>query len=205
MKKEDAYKLGVGQTQFRKKFKRKKRLKRVRDFILWSLLLTNLFSAVFFTCIKITRCLDDGMNGSINQWDYVITDRLSFSLREPKRGEIITCTIKDSSGVEKCLQRRIIAFPGETVEIRGGTLTIDGRPCKESYASGITESEVATVIVPPGTYYVLSDARETGPDSRNGIYVTADSITGAVIMNFSIPSSPEEFFTKLIDRFAGYI
>lgn len=204
MRKEDAYKLGVAQTKFRKKFRRKKRWKKVVSFLLWLLILIAFISAIFISCIKVSTCTDNGMIGTIPEGNIVLTNKLSFMLRNPERGEVITLKTKDDSGVRKMLQRRIIAFPNEEVEILNGAIYINGKQCEESYASDITESEVSTIVVPQGTYYVLSDARDVGPDSRNGLYVEPSDIIGTVLYNFNTDSL-KDFLENIADKISGWI
>lgn len=195
MKKEDAYKLGVGQTQFRKKFKRKKRIRKARQFIAWSLLLLILSAALFSACIHVSQCQDTGMNNTISQGDYVFANRLAFALRQPERGEIVTCILKDSAGIEKIYQRRIIAYPGEIIEITNDGISVNGQLCVEDYIKAAVASENSIITVPPGCYYVLCDDRNAGPDSRDGIYITPSSIKGAVILNSPLLSPTELIYS----------
>ena len=190
MKKEDAYKLGVGQTRFRKKYKRNQRLRKFRAFMLWtagSVVITIGVCILFF---NFSFCPDDGMKGHINNGELVITDRLSNFVREPLRGEVVTCRI-DTGGAEKLFQRRIIAFGGETVEIRDGVLYIDGKTCTESYATGNLQSDISSFSVPPGNYFCLSDNRDCGPDSRNGFFITRDDILGPSIQSISLQAAED--------------
>ena len=194
MKKEEAFKLGVAQTNFRKNFKRKKRIKKARSFILWFLSFCVLSVILFTTCFHTSICVDRGMEGtstnSIKQGETVISNKLAFLVKRPQRGEVITCRLENAGN--KLLQRRIIAFPGETIEFMNGNIFINGQKCTENYVSGTTRSTFGTITVPGGCYYVLSDNRDLGPDSRDGVYVSQSDIIGSVILHTDFPSSINE-------------
>ena len=190
LKKEDAYKLGVGQTRFRKKFRRKQWLRKFRGFLLWTAGTIAATAGVCSLFFNFSFCVDDGMAGYINRGELVVTDRLSAMIREPLRGEAITCRI-NAGGSEKILQRRIIAFGGETVEIRDGVLYIDGKACTEPYASGILQSDISSFSIPPGNYFCLSDNRDCGPDSRDGFFITRDDIIGPTVQGISVQTAAD--------------
>lgn len=158
-----------------------------------------LFTACFHTSI----CTDKGMEGitlnSIKQGETVISNKLAFLTKAPQRGEVITCKLEHTGN--KLLQRRIIAFPGETVEIIDGNIFINGQKCTENYISGITTSTYDSITVPAGYYYVLSDNRDSGPDSRDGIYVLRSDIIGSVILHADFPSSINEFSEAIVHIF----
>lgn len=185
VKKEEAYKLGVGQTRFRKKFRRKQRLKKFKSFVLWTSCIALAAAAVFTAGFHVSAASDAGMDGYINEGETVLSNKMSFLIREPYRGEVVTCRV-NLGGTDHILNRRVIAFAGETVEIRDGAIYINGNLCEESYVSMGTSSGVASYTVPPGCYYVLSDNRNAGPDSRDGIYIDRSDIIGSALEGLSV-------------------
>src|SRR6266849_6782248 len=68
----------------------------------------------------------------------------------------------------KSFIKRIVALPGETVEIRHGMLYVNGDPLTEPYVP--TEAadlgNLATLVVPDGEYFVMGDHRTSSNDSR---------------------------------------
>jgi signal peptidase I len=68
----------------------------------------------------------------------------------------------------KSFIKRVIALPGESVEIRQGIVYVDGQQIKESYVPPQYEdlSDYGPVHVPPGMFFVMGDHRISSNDSR---------------------------------------
>ncbi len=106
------------------------------------------------------------MQETLSEGDNLITEKLSYHFREPKRFEIICFRCQ---GVKDDLIKRVIGLPGETVQIRGGVIYIDKAPLKEplelekvNYA-GCAEHEM---VLGDDEYFVLGDNRDESMDSR---------------------------------------
>lgn len=63
--------------------------------------------------------------------------------------------------------KRVIAVPGQTVEVRGGTVFVDGQPRSEPYLDRPPAYEYGPVTVPEGQYFVLGDNRNNSFDSHS--------------------------------------
>jgi signal peptidase I len=68
----------------------------------------------------------------------------------------------------KSFIKRVIALPGESVEIRQGMVYVDGLEIKEPYVPPQYEdlSDYGPVRVPPNMYFVMGDHRISSNDSR---------------------------------------
>lgn len=119
------------------------------------------------------------------------TDRRLPALREPKRGDVIVFI--STQDPKKDFIKRLIALPGETVEIRGGNIYINGVVCKDSFIYNHTyynkpESafgmEDQVVRVPEGSYFVLGDNSASSSDSRYWGFVPRKNILGKAIVIF---------------------
>lgn len=121
-------------------------------------------------------------------------------LSKPRRGDIIVFVFPEDP--KKDFIKRVVALPGDTVEIREKQVILNGRPLKEEYtrfADGrMTDRFVRTrdymppVTVPPGKYFVMGDNRDRSYDSRFWGFVDEDAILGkALFIYFSIDWSRE--------------
>lgn len=79
--------------------------------------------------------------------------------------------------------KRVVGVPGDTVEIRGGQLFVNGRKVAEPYVSGEAAQDEPSSRVPPNTLYVMGDNRQLaesvdsrfyGPISVRDVAGTAD-------------------------------
>ena len=105
----------------------------------------------FGTRVKISgQSMMPGLSGG----DLVLMDRLSYDLGNPKRFDVVVFARED----RRTNVKRVIGLPGETVQITGGTIYIDGKPLK-----GLAENPV---ILEADEYFLLGDNRDSSEDSR---------------------------------------
>ncbi|MBX9790343.1 MAG: signal peptidase I [Pirellulales bacterium] len=117
---------------------------------------------------------------SLDNGDRVLTEKISYRFRAPRRWEVITFFTPDG---EKRM-KRVAGLPGEYVQMtRQGKLVIDGQPVdvpgsvdvKYLAYGNLTEGKP----VPCGDgYYVLGDDLKDSDDSRFNGPLAADAIVG---------------------------
>lgn len=95
--------------------------------------------------------------------------RLAYMFSEPERGDIIIFQNPDDRD-EKYV-KRVIALPGEYVEIRQGIVYINDMELLESYkyfdtGSPDLKGDFGKTLVPQDSYFVLGDNRNQSKDSR---------------------------------------
>ena len=79
--------------------------------------------------------------------------------------------------------KRVIGLPGDTVEIRDGTVIVNGKPLSENYVPKQYRDTQwrPPVKLGPGQYYVLGDHRSSSNDSRNWGPVERKQIYGKAV------------------------
>jgi signal peptidase I len=80
--------------------------------------------------------------------------------------------------------KRVVAFSGEVIEIRGGSLLIDGQSVADPWARTIEQSiddwvtDFGPYTVPEGTLFMLGDNLASSADSRIWGPLPRDNIVG---------------------------
>ena len=85
--------------------------------------------------------------------------------------------------------KRVIALPGEHVQIKDGKVYIKGEELEEEYLASdvITEPEEGQfidIVVPEGTVFVMGDNRGHSADSRRFGCIPYEKIEGKVVLRF---------------------
>ena len=101
--------------------------------------------------------------------NYLIIDEISYRLGDPKRDDVVV--FKYPGDTSKYFIKRIIGLPGETVDIKGNTVTVTNKenpngfvleqPFVENIADSTTHFELKD-----NEYFVLGDNRPASSDSR---------------------------------------
>lgn len=113
--------------------------------------------------------------------DYLLVDKVSYELGDPKRDDVVI--FKYPNDQKKFFIKRIIGLPGETVDVKGGTITItnaehpDGFQLEEPYIKQVFESD-AHLKLANDEYFVMGDNRNASSDSRYWGAVKRNLLTG---------------------------
>ena len=114
------------------------------------------------------------------------------AIRDPRRGDIIV--FKYPQDEKRDFIKRIVATPGERVQVRGHQVLVNGKPLREPYTkfadSGVRGGETycgyaygcEPTLVPPDSYFVMGDNRDNSQDSRYWGFVKRDKIKGKAFL-----------------------
>jgi signal peptidase I len=87
--------------------------------------------------------------------------------RAPRRGDVIVFKFHlAQTEDERDFIKRVIGVPGDTVEVKDGTVFINGAPLVEDYILNTPTYSYGPKTVPPGHYFVLGDNRRDSYDSH---------------------------------------
>ncbi|HWR23638.1 MAG TPA: signal peptidase I [Feifaniaceae bacterium] len=121
-------------------------------------------AALFLLVLFPVRVSGSSMAPTLQQGEILLIDRLTLFFRSPRRGDLVIFE-NPSSGEE--LIKRVVALPGETVEIVNGAVYIDGRMLDESAYSPSAAKDFEPAVVPENCVFVLGDDRAGSLDSRD--------------------------------------
>lgn len=113
-------------------------------------------------------------------------DPKRYLFRAPKRGDVIVFKAPNQARgqPERDFIKRIIAVPGETVEIRDCTVFINGEPLDEPYVRERARSTNEAQTVPEDHYFVLGDNRNNSSDSRSWGMLPKENIIGKAFVTY---------------------
>lgn len=109
--------------------------------------------------------------------DRILFNKLIYIVSEPDRGDIIIIKQTDKNYI-----KRVIALPGETIEMSDHKLYIDNVQQPTSYvdpSDEILTGSFGPLKVPKDYYFVMGDNRLVSKDSRNELgLIKQDEIIG---------------------------
>lgn len=128
--------------------------------------------------------------------DRILVDKLSYRFKEPHRGDIIV--FKYPVDTKKDFVKRLIAFGGETVEIKNGSVFVNGKRVEEpntivkNYYYNRNDwpygREGQKFTVPQAHLFALGDNSAQSSDSRNWGFVPRNYLKGRAIVIYWPPS-----------------
>jgi signal peptidase I len=137
--------------------------------------------------------------------DHVLVNKLAYLHRLPERGDVIVLRVPGKPGQNWI--KRVIAMPGDTMEVRGNEVLVNGKKLERDRVPAAAlaapadgdvfeesnagrryriligkekGAEQAKTTVPEGTCFVLGDHREQSEDSRAFGPVPVGAVLGAV-------------------------
>jgi signal peptidase I len=132
--------------------------------------------------------------------DRLIVEKMSYRFHSPERGDIIVFMPPDAAAkyclgtqdpnakIKDAFIKRVVALPGEKVEIKDGTVFINNHPLQENYIAAKPDYQLLPSVVPPNTFLVLGDNRNNSCDGHFWGPVPRQNIIGRAAFRFWPPS-----------------
>jgi signal peptidase I len=135
---------------------------------------------VFLVQISVVR--GSSMAPSLRDGDRLVVDRVSYSVGEVDRFDVVVLRYPRDPGVD--FVKRIVGLPGDVIELQAGLVRVNGDSLPEDFAH-INDGEArGRWVVPRDSYFVLGDNRPISCDSREFGMVTHDLLKGKVRLCF---------------------
>ncbi len=162
-----------------------KHVKNYQFFLLRLILLLVVIWVLLFQVIGLTHMPTGDMSPRIDLGDFVMFYRLDKTV-SPKDVIVLEKETPDSAGKKQIYICRVVAVPGDTVEItENGSVKVNGNTLIEDYIYSMTMPYDGFTEYPltlgADECFVLADKRDNGSDSRWFGPVEKSEILGSVI------------------------
>lgn len=122
------------------------------------------------------------MLDTLRPGDHIVSDTWKYRRGEPMRGELVVFIYPGDRAVK--FVKRVIGLPGETIQMRGAEVWVNGKILIEPYVNPAYNRDLNLpgneYRVPAGRYFVLGDNRDNSADSRQFGFVPRDDLYGSV-------------------------
>lgn len=142
-----------------------------------------IFLFIYLLILQPHKIKGASMEPNFPNGEYVLTDKVTYRLREPKRGDVVVFEAPTNQGEE--FIKRIVGEPDEVVAIKNGSVYINGKQLNESYLpdslrtnAGGYLKEGDEIKIPKDHFMVLGDNRGFSSDSRAWGFVSKEKLTG---------------------------
>lgn len=161
--------------------------------LLITLIMAGVFILLLQSAIAIppSEVMSSSMEPTLEIGQRLIISKIAYFFHEPERGDIIVFDPPHTQQGD--FVKRIIGLPGESVEIKEGTVYIhkeDGSilPLDEPYIKEPSTRPFNGATIPENEYFVLGDNRNNSSDSRTGWTVPRQNIVGKAWLSSWPPS-----------------
>jgi signal peptidase I len=148
----------------------------------------------------------ESMLPTIEVNDRVMISKLNYQFADPQRGDIVVFIspfndeidneslldsvvrhVLEAVGIRTAsaddLIKRVVAVGGDTVEVKGGYLFVNGLQVDEPYVvSPGLMPDFAAVVVPPDSVFVMGDNRAVSYDSRKFGAIPEEDLLGEAVV-----------------------
>jgi signal peptidase I len=154
----------------------------------------SIFLVVYLFFLQPHQVNGQSMVPNFQSGEHVLTDKITFRMRDPERGEVVVfhappaANCPEGTGCD--FIKRILAVPGDTVEVKDNAIWVNGQRLPESYipADFVTMPGNATkntsLYMGADEYFAVGDNRPYSSDSRAWGAIQKSDIIGRVFFRY---------------------
>ncbi len=192
--------MGVQSTEYRVQ-KKKSVIREWVESIVVAFILAMIIRTFVIQAFKIPT---GSMRSTLLEGDLILVNKFIYgakipfidlnlpALRQPKRGDVIVFIYPESP--KKDFIKRLVGLPGETLEIKNGTVYVNDKPLIDSifnqryyYNRGEFGQEGRKIKIPDDNFFVLGDNSASSQDSRYWGFVPRKNILGKALVIYWPP------------------
>jgi signal peptidase I len=121
--------------------------------------------------------------------DRLMVEKVSYRFHPPRPGEIVVFyppPALQAIGYDpsQAFIKRVIATPGQVVEVHQGQVYVDDLPLSESYITELPDYELSPIRVPEQMLFVMGDNRNNSNDSHIWGFLPQANVIGRANLRF---------------------
>lgn len=134
----------------------------------------------------------DSMVPTLYPGDRLVVEKLFHRFRPPQPGEIVVFQPPEvlqvmGYGADQAFIKRVIALPGQVVQVHQGQVYLDHQPLAERYTAEVPKYEWGPLRVPEHEFFVMGDNRNNSNDSHVWGFLPEQNIIGRATFCFWPP------------------
>ncbi|MEG0805443.1 MAG: signal peptidase I [Lachnospiraceae bacterium] len=143
----------------------------IKEIITWMLEIGIVIAIAFVFVFYIgqrTMVVGNSMAPTLQGGDQILINRFLYKVTDPKKNDVIVF-VPNGNKKSHCYVKRVIALPGDHVQIKDGAVYVNQKLFKEEVETaavetpGLAEEEIE---LGEDEYFVLGDNRNNSEDSR---------------------------------------
>lgn len=154
----------------------------------------SIFLVVYLFLMQPHQVNGQSMVPTFESGEYVLTDKISYKIGVPQRGDVIVFHAPEAANCPKgtgCdFIKRILGLPGDIIEVKDDAIWVNGTKANEPYIPDSFETlpgaytKGRAVQLGPNEYFVAGDNRPYSSDSRAWGPITYNEIVGRAFFRY---------------------
>jgi signal peptidase I len=158
----------------------------IRDVLETALLTLVIFLAVRLA-VQNFRVEGSSMEPTLHTNQYLLVNKVGYLVGQPHRGDIVV--LRFPLDPRRDFIKRIVGLPGEQVEVKGGSVYVNGQALVEPYLLQRPAYTYPPTTLPSRQYFVLGDNRNNSDDSHVWNGLPRGDIIGKAWVSYWPPST----------------
>ena len=168
------------------------------DFMETVVISLSIFLIVYLFFMQPHQVNGQSMVPNFQSGEYVLTDKISYRLGNPERGDVIVFHAPEAAHCAKgtgCdFIKRVLGVPGDTIEIKNNAVYVNGQKLPEPYIPADYKvlpgnyTKNGPVTLGENEYFASGDNRPYSSDSRAWGPITKEDVVGKAFFRYWPPA-----------------